>query len=169
MIEIISFACRRRKPASLNLNATHHCMRTLMILALVLSQARLASASESCTFGSPSPYDKVLTKDELNAVLANRPGANVVLREAAAGQVARTDSPTSRDSRRHALAITPEQAERLIVLGTIRMMDRHLDGTTYLTSRTNHVYLVKKASDDRLQNAVVAVDPCHVFITVWLE
>ena len=144
-------------------------MRALMILALMLSQTPLASAGESCTFGSPSPYDKVLTKDELNAVLANRPGANVVLREAAAGQVARTDSPTSRGSKHRALVITPEQAERLIVLGTIRMLDRHLDGTTYLTSRTNHVYLVKNASDDRLQNAVVAVDPCHVFITVWLE
>jgi hypothetical protein len=144
-------------------------MRTHMILALVLSQgAALASASESCTFGSPSPYDKVLSRDELNAVLANRPGANIVLREAAAGQVARTDSPTSRGSKRHALSISPEQAERLIVLGTIRMLDRHLDGTTYLTSRTNHVYLVKDASD-RLHNAVVAVDPCHVFITVWLE
>jgi len=45
------------------------------------------------------------------------------------------------------------QAERLIVLGTIRMLERHLDGKTYLTSRTNHVYLVKNASDDRLQNA----------------
>jgi hypothetical protein len=143
-------------------------MRTLMILALVLSQGAPASASESCTFGSPSPYDKVLTRDEINAVLANRPGANIVLREATAGQVARTDSPTSRSSKRHALAITLEQAERLIVLGTIGMLDRHLDGTTYLTSRTNHVYLVKDASD-RLHNAVVAVDPCHVFITVWLE
>jgi hypothetical protein len=139
-----------------------------MILALMLSQGALASASESCTFGSPSPYDKVLTRDELNAVLANRPGADIVLREAAAGQVARRDSPTSRGSTRNAWAITPEQAERLIVLGTIRMLDRHLNGTTYLTSRTNHVYLVKDASD-RLQNAVVAVDPCHVFITVWLE
>ena len=143
-------------------------MRTLMILALVLSQAPLARAGESCTFGSPSPYDKVLTKEELNAVLANRPGTDVVLREAAAGQVARTDSPTSRGSRRRALTITPEQAERLIALGTIRMLDRHLDGTTYLTSRTNHVYFVKDVSD-RLQNAVVAVDPCHIFITVWLE
>ena len=91
-----------------------------------------------------------------------------MLREAAAGQVARTDLPTSRGSRRRARTITPEQAERLIVLGTIRMLDRHLDGTTYLTSRTNHVYFVKDASD-RLQNAVVAVDPCHVFIAVWLE
>lgn len=143
-------------------------MRTLMILALLLSQAPLAWAGESCTFGSPSPYDKVLTKDELNAVLANRPGIDVVLREAAAGQVARTDSPTSQGSRRHARTITSEQAERLIVLGTIRMLDRHLDGTTYLTSRTNHVYLVRDASD-RLQNAVGAIDPCHVFITVWLE
>jgi hypothetical protein len=157
-----------RLPVS-NLLVRSHCMRTLMILALVLGQVPLASAGEPCTFGSPSPYDKVLTKDELNAVLANRPGADVVLREAAAGQVARTDSPTPRGPKRRALAITPEQAERLIVLGTIRMLDKHLDGTNFLTSRTNHVYLVKNASDDRLQNAVAAVDPCHVFITVWLE
>jgi hypothetical protein len=143
-------------------------MRPLMILALVLSQASLVWSAESCTFGSPSPYDKVLTKDELNAVLANRPGTDVVLREAAAGQVARADSPTTRPSRRRASTITPEQAERLIVLGTIRMLDRHLDGTTYLTSRTNHVYFVRDTSD-RLQNAVFAVDPCHIFITLWLE
>lgn len=96
-------------------------MRTLMILALMLSQGALAAASESCMFGAPSPYDEVLTRDELNAVLANRPGANIVLREAAAVQVTRTDSPTSRGSKRNARAITPEQAERLIVLGTIRM------------------------------------------------
>jgi hypothetical protein len=119
-------------------------MRILMILALLFSQIPAGLAGESCKFGSPSPYDNVLTKAQLDAVLANRPGADVVLREAAAGQLARTDSPTSRGSKRRALTITSEQAERLIALGTIRMLDRHLDGTTYLTSRTNHVYFVRE-------------------------
>ena len=114
-------------------------MRILTLLALLFIQIPTTLAGESCKFGSPSQYDKVLTKAELDAVLANRPRADVVLREAAVGQVARTGSPTSRGSRRRALTITAEQAERLIVLGTIRMLERRLDGATYLTSRTNHV------------------------------
>jgi hypothetical protein len=141
-------------------------MRTLLILALVLSRIRLATAADSCVYGFPTPYDKVLTSDELKAVLANRPGTDVVLREAAAGQTVRPSPPVSRGAQKRAVPITSEQAERLIVLGTIRIVQTLREGTVYLRSRTGHLYVVKPQSDERLRNAVAAVDPCHIFITV---
>ncbi len=144
-------------------------MRYLLILAIALSQVQSALADDTCAYGSPTPYDKVLTSDELNAVLANRPGSDVVLREAAASQVDRATSPTPGGPKNPPEAITADQAERLIVLGTIRTVGMYQSGSAVLTSRSNHVYHIKKASQEILLKAVAAVDPCHVFIVVWLE
>ena len=144
-------------------------MRYLVILALVLGQVPPASADDACAYGSPTPYAKVLTKEELEAVLANRPGSDVVLREAAAGSMAPPRSRSPHSPKHHTSEITPEQAERLIVLGTIRTVDVYHNGFAVLMSRTKHVYHVRKASEELLLKVVGAVDPCHVFISVSLE
>src|SRR5450631_3050406 len=109
-------------------------MRYLFILVIALSQIQTASADDSCSYGSPTPFDKVLTTDELDAVLANRPGSDVVLREAAASQMARTTSPTPHSPKNRAEVISAAQAERLIVLGTIRTVEMYHSGSAVLSS-----------------------------------
>ncbi len=118
-------------------------MRALLMVAMFLAHPLLAEAADSCAYGSPTPYDTVLSREELNLVLANTPGADLVLREAAAAQKARAHSPTSRANEKHAATITPLQAERLLELGTIQAAQLYLSGAVYLVSRTHHVYLVK--------------------------
>jgi hypothetical protein len=144
-------------------------MRYLFTLLLAVPTLVAAAESATCPFGEPTPWDHELSRDELSAVLDDKPGADIVLREAAAFQKAMRQPPASDAEMQRARQVTWVQARRLVVLGLITKLQTLHNGSVYLRSRGGRLYVTHPPDGKALWKLVWTVDPCHLFINAWSE
>jgi hypothetical protein len=69
-------------PLNFTISGGKHALHAALLLAVPTLVA--AAESATCPFGEPTPWDHELSREEPSAVLDDKPGADIVHREAAA-------------------------------------------------------------------------------------